>query len=213
MLSQIVFQDVDGVLTPRRTVGAQLREVLGTHHVVPASQADERVSEFLNDVGLSRPARDRPRRRIATGGEAWRIYRASPLFRAVPAEYEERALVGADDEEFVEFAAAAGGRLQRTAFMLCGDWHTAEDLAQTALAKVYVSWRKINRRGAAHAYASRTLVNTYLADRRTKRAGDLVTSDPPELASAAAAPDVRIVVLQALATLPPRGRGGLRRRG
>jgi DNA-directed RNA polymerase specialized sigma24 family protein len=41
--------------------------------------------------------------------------------------------VRADDEEFVEFATVAGGRLQRTAFMLCGDWHTAEDLAQTAL--------------------------------------------------------------------------------
>jgi DNA-directed RNA polymerase specialized sigma24 family protein len=41
------------------------------------------------------------------------------------------------------------------AFLLCGDWHTAEDLAQTALAKVFVSWRKIRRQDAVHAYATR----------------------------------------------------------
>jgi len=68
-------------------------------------------------------------------------------------------------DEFVEFAQAAAPRLRRTAFLLCGDWHTAEDLTQSALAKVFVSWRRIRRRDAAHAYATRTLVNTYLADK------------------------------------------------
>jgi hypothetical protein len=48
-------------------------------------------------------------------------------------------------DEFVEFAAAASPRLRRMAFLLCGDWHTAEDLAPTALAKVFVSWRKVRR--------------------------------------------------------------------
>jgi DNA-directed RNA polymerase specialized sigma24 family protein len=52
-------------------------------------------------------------------------------------------------EEFAEFAVAMSPRLRRMAFLLCGDWHTAEDLAQTALAKVFVSWRKIRRQGAA----------------------------------------------------------------
>jgi DNA-directed RNA polymerase specialized sigma24 family protein len=36
-------------------------------------------------------------------------------------------------EEFAEFARVMSPRLRRTAFLLCGDWHTAEDLAQTAL--------------------------------------------------------------------------------
>jgi len=48
-------------------------------------------------------------------------------------------------EEFTEFAAAVSPQLRRSAFLLCGDWHTAEDLAQTALAMVFVSWRKIAR--------------------------------------------------------------------
>jgi RNA polymerase sigma-70 factor (sigma-E family) len=114
--------------------------------------------------------------------------------------------VRAGDEEFVEFAAAASGRLRRVAFMLCGDWHAAEDLTQTALARVYVSWRKIKRRDAAQAYASRTLLNVYLADKRTKRAGELLISEPPEQAALMPAPDLRIVVLDALATLPPKAR-------
>jgi len=110
------------------------------------------------------------------------------------------------DEEFVEFAAVASGRLRRVAFMLCGDWHAAEDLAQAALAKVYVSWRKIRSREAAQAYAARTLLNIYLADRRTKRATELLISEPPEHAMETPGPELRITVLAALATLPPKAR-------
>ena len=50
------------------------------------------------------------------------------------------------EDEFVQFAEAASARLRRTAFLLCGDWHTAEDLTQTTLAKVFASWRR-RRRG------------------------------------------------------------------
>src|SRR6202451_1408051 len=77
--------------------------------------------------------------------------------------------VTASVEEFTEFAAGAAARLRRTAFLLCGDWHTAEDLTQTTLARMFVSWRRISRQEAVYAYASRTLVNAYLADRRRRR--------------------------------------------
>jgi RNA polymerase sigma-70 factor (sigma-E family) len=109
-------------------------------------------------------------------------------------------------EEFAEFAEAASFQLRRTAFLLCGDWHTAEDLAQTALAKVFVSWRKIKRRGAAHAYARRALVNAFLDERRLKRAGEILIETLPECPLEPQAPETRIVVLAALATLPPQQR-------
>jgi hypothetical protein len=51
--------------------------------------------------------------------------------------------VTSSTEEFTEFAAGAAPRLRRTAFLLCGDWHAAEDLAQATLAKMFVSWRRI----------------------------------------------------------------------
>ena len=109
-------------------------------------------------------------------------------------------------EEFVEFAEAVSPRLRRTAFLLCGDWHTAEDLVQTALVKVFVSWRKIRRQDAVHAYATRTLLNTYLAHKRLKRTGEVLTGRLPEPVVQAPAPEERIMLLDALAALPPRGR-------
>jgi RNA polymerase sigma-70 factor (sigma-E family) len=114
--------------------------------------------------------------------------------------------VTAPEDEFVQFAEAASARLRRTAFLLCGDWHTAEDLAQTTLAKVFASWRRINRRDAVNAYAMRTLLNTYLAESRKKRAGEVLTGQPPELHVDGPSPELRMAVLEALATLPPKAR-------
>jgi RNA polymerase sigma-70 factor (sigma-E family) len=110
------------------------------------------------------------------------------------------------EDEFVEFAAASFGRLWRTAFLLCGDWHTAEDLTQTTLAKVFAAWRRINHRDAVHAYAMRTLLNTYLTESRRKRPTELLTGQLPELPVEAPDPELRLAVLAALATLPPKAR-------
>ena len=110
------------------------------------------------------------------------------------------------EQDFRDLYVARAPALRRTAFLLCGDWHTAEDLAQTALAKVFVAWREIRRRDAVHAYANRTLVNVYLTQRRLKRTGELLTGWFPDRAAPAPALETRMVVLDALATLPPRAR-------
>ena len=115
----------------------------------------------------------------------------------------------AAEEEFVEFAGAVSSRLQGVAFLLCGDWHTAEDLVQAMLVKVFVSWRRIGRQETAHAYAARTLVNTYLAHKRLRRTGEIPTGGLPERAAGLPAPETRMVVLAALATLPPKGRAAV----
>lgn len=110
------------------------------------------------------------------------------------------------EEEFAEFAEAASLQLRRTAYLLCGDWHAAEDLAQTALAKMFVSWRKIKHRDAVHAYARRTLVNVYLSDKRLKRSSEILTDRFPERPVETHPPETRMVVRDALATLPPQAR-------
>lgn len=114
--------------------------------------------------------------------------------------------MAASDDEFVQFAVAVSPRLRRTAFLLCGDWHTAQDLTQSTLAKVFVAWRRISRRDAAPAYAMRTLLNTFLADGRRRRPGEVLTAELPERAAELPAPELRLAVLEALATLPPSGR-------
>lgn len=109
-------------------------------------------------------------------------------------------------DEFVEFAEVASPRLRRTAFLLCGDWHLAEDLVQNALAKVFVAWRRIRRQDAAYSYATRTLMNCYLADRRRKRPVEVLTDRLPDQAVAGPSPETRLLVLRALAELPPKAR-------
>ena len=123
-----------------------------------------------------------------------------------PAEGGAPVRVTTAEEQFTEFATLAAARLRRTAFLLCGDWHTAEDLAQTALAKVFVSWRRISHKDAAQAYATRTLVNSYLALRRRKRVAEVLLSRLPERAAPSQTPELRLVMLDALAVLPPRAR-------
>lgn len=112
----------------------------------------------------------------------------------------------ATEDEFVEFAEAVAPRLRRTAYLLCGNWHTAEDLAQTTLAKVFASWRRISRQDAARAYAMRTLLNTYLSENRRRRPTEVLTGELPTAAAPPYSPETRMVVLDALATLPPKAR-------
>ena len=110
------------------------------------------------------------------------------------------------EDEFIEFAEAASPRLRRTAYLLCGDWHLAEDLVQSALARVFVAWRRIRHQDSAHAYATRTLTNCYLADRRRKRPIEVLTDRFPERVTGAPAPETRLMILGALAALPARSR-------
>jgi RNA polymerase sigma-70 factor (sigma-E family) len=108
--------------------------------------------------------------------------------------------------EFTEFASAATPRLFRTAFLLCGDWHTAQDLTQTALARVFVSWRRIKQREAVHAYAHRVLVNCYLAMARKRSFTETPAVQLPAGITSDTTAELRIVLLQALAGLTPRAR-------
>jgi DNA-directed RNA polymerase specialized sigma24 family protein len=43
------------------------------------------------------------------------------------------------DDDFVAFYTARARALRNTAYLLCGDWHLAQDLTQTAFTKIYCS--------------------------------------------------------------------------
>jgi RNA polymerase sigma-70 factor (sigma-E family) len=60
---------------------------------------------------------------------------------------------------FEEYVAARGAALVRFAALLTGDDHRAQDLAQEALAKAYLSWRRIRRTDRPDVYVRRLLVN------------------------------------------------------
>ncbi|HEX6233421.1 MAG TPA: SigE family RNA polymerase sigma factor [Jiangellaceae bacterium] len=69
-------------------------------------------------------------------------------------------------DEFVTYVAARRRYLRRTAYLLCGDWHLAEDVVQAALIKLYAAWPRIRREGAEDAYARRTIIRAYLDEKR-----------------------------------------------
>jgi RNA polymerase sigma-70 factor (sigma-E family) len=111
-----------------------------------------------------------------------------------------------------DFAALFAGRataLRRTAYLLCGDWHRAEDLTQTAFAKLYAAWPRLRDHGAAEAYLRQTLTHTYLDDSKRLWRREHATETLPEVASPPLGSDDRIVLLAALAKVPPRQRACL----
>lgn len=71
-----------------------------------------------------------------------------------------------DEAGFRLWASSRRTALRRTAFLLCGDWHQADDLVQDALVKVYLRWHRIASRGEVDGYVRRVLVTTSLDARR-----------------------------------------------
>jgi len=111
------------------------------------------------------------------------------------------------DTGFTDYVTAQAAWLRKVAYLLCGDWHRADDLVQTAITRLYANWQRASHADNLDGYARRTLVNTFLAEQRTSwwRRVDLRSTDhdPPAPGSdVEAALDLRA----ALARLPVRQR-------
>lgn len=110
------------------------------------------------------------------------------------------------DEEFVEFVQRYSVPLRRTALLMCGDWHRAEDLVQTTLTKLFRAWSRVRDLEHREAYARRTLIRTAIDEsrlhwRRERTAGAVPDHPVPEVDSGLA-----IDLRRALAALPVRQR-------
>jgi RNA polymerase sigma-70 factor (sigma-E family) len=107
--------------------------------------------------------------------------------------------------EFTAYFTARASTLRRLAFVLCGDWHTADDLVQTAFVKLYRHWRDV-RLGSVDAYTRRILVNTFLSHRRDRRRETVVADLPDQPDVDAADPASRTDLARALQRLPTQQR-------
>ena len=131
----------------------------------------------------------------------------------------------AEAEGFAQFVGARQRALQRTAWLLTGDWAAAEDLVQTALVRSWPRWERIRRRDDPEIYVRRAMVNSWASWRRRRWWGERPTGAVPDspvagdLAAeaavkatadeAGAATALRITVQRALASLPARQRAVL----
>jgi RNA polymerase sigma-70 factor (sigma-E family) len=91
--------------------------------------------------------------------------------------------MGDVETEFRRFVAARSASLQRTAYLLVGDWAHAEDILQTALTKTYLAWRRLGEIEAVEAYARRVLVTTATSWWRRRWHGERPTDVMPEQAA------------------------------
>ncbi|HEY8456683.1 MAG TPA: SigE family RNA polymerase sigma factor [Actinopolymorphaceae bacterium] len=119
------------------------------------------------------------------------------------------------DAEFSAYVAARQKALVRTAYLLTGDQHSAEDLVQTALARTYASWHKIKDKGAVDAYVRRAIVNEHKGWwRRAWRRLERSSAEVPEptgqsVPDHAATSADREHLWELVLTLPPRQRAAV----
>lgn len=123
----------------------------------------------------------------------------------------EAAPSSADTADFAAFVAAHQRNLQRTAWLLTGDWDAAEDLVQTVLAKTWRHWSRVYAADEPMAYVRRTLVNAFISDWRRRWRGERPTELVPDTLVDDATDGValRLSLQQALSRLPRRQRAVL----
>jgi RNA polymerase sigma-70 factor (sigma-E family) len=116
------------------------------------------------------------------------------------------------DDQFRLYVTRQRGSLLRMATLLSyGNPHRAEDLVQTVLLRLYLSWTKV-RSDTRDAYVHKMLVNAHLDERRRRHVRHEVPhAEVPDVESVEDAEplDIEATVFRALAQLPPRMRAAV----
>ena len=110
----------------------------------------------------------------------------------------------ADLAEFDAFVVACSPRLLRTAYLLVGERHLAQDLVQTALAKSWFSWKRIQ--GNPEPYVRKVMVTTATSWWQRRWHGEVPTETILEEGRADSSSDDHVDVWRAIEHLPPRQR-------
>lgn len=119
-------------------------------------------------------------------------------------------------ETFEAYFRARRDAVRRTAFLLCGDWHRADDHAQAAFVALHRHWRRIRDRGALDAWMHRTLVRAVVDESRRPWRRERSTAEVSDAGSGTSgAPSgcdavaTRHVLVDGLRSVPPRQRAVL----
>ena len=121
-----------------------------------------------------------------------------------------------EEQEFTDYFTARRDAVRRTAYLICGDWHRADDLAQTAFVALHRRWRKIRDHAALDAYVRRTLVRAAIDESRRPWRREHPVDSLPESAPGRSIQDVvgdavanRSALVDGLQQVPPRQRAVL----
>ena len=107
------------------------------------------------------------------------------------------------DAAYTEFVRARRPHLRRIAYAICGDWHRADDLVQTALVKLYVAWPRVHRDGREEAYVRTIIVRANIDESRRPWRRERPGLEGPDRASRKPLPvEERSALFDALQGLP-----------
>jgi RNA polymerase sigma-70 factor (sigma-E family) len=117
-----------------------------------------------------------------------------------------------EEQEFAEYFTARRDAMRRMAYLICGDWHRADDLVQIAFVSLHRNWRKVRDKKALDSYLRRALTRAAIDEarrpwRRERSAEQL--PDPPDPAELADTVANRQALLAALRKVPARQRAVL----
>jgi RNA polymerase sigma-70 factor (sigma-E family) len=115
-------------------------------------------------------------------------------------------MANGSDAEYLAYVHGRTTALRRTAYLLCGDEHQADDLVQETITKLYARWSRISAMENTDAYVHTMLVRLFLDEKRRGwwkvRLG--VPPDRPAPASAGHGIEERTVLRAALSQVPAR---------
>ncbi|MET8306950.1 SigE family RNA polymerase sigma factor [Micromonospora sp. NPDC005173] len=115
----------------------------------------------------------------------------------------------AQRHEYVEFVTGVTEKLRRTAYLLTGDRHRADDVVQQTLTQLFVKWPRVRQADNLGAYVHRMLVNAFKQERRSRWWGVQLFDRTPEPVPRGApsgpgdAAADAVTVRAALAAVPP----------
>jgi RNA polymerase sigma-70 factor (sigma-E family) len=113
------------------------------------------------------------------------------------------------DAAFADYVSACLPSLRRLAFVLCHDWHSADDLVQAAVTRLYVRWARAVAADNLDAYVRMILFREFLHERRSGWARRVrLTAELPAQTMAHDC-DTAIDLQAAIASLPPGQRAAL----
>jgi RNA polymerase sigma-70 factor (sigma-E family) len=112
--------------------------------------------------------------------------------------------------DYVEYVQGRLTWLRRVAYLLCQDWHAADDLVQVTITRLFVHWARARRMDNLDGYVRTILVRAFLGERRAPWGKRVVlTGFTPEAAAAGSDREAALDVRDALLAVPPRQRATL----
>ncbi|WP_412539493.1 SigE family RNA polymerase sigma factor [Longispora sp. K20-0274] len=114
-----------------------------------------------------------------------------------------------EEAAYREYVVARMDTLRRVAYLLCRDWHTADDLVSITLLKLYRHWRRAERVEGLDGYVRRIMLNAWIDEQRRPWRREEAVEELPETPVTDAHPSGDINLLELLGDQPPRRRAVL----